>query len=264
MPTKRPARAPEPLWRDVLGEQLRRIRHDRGERLADTAERAGVSPQYLSEMERGLKEPSSEMIAAVAGALEVTLVDLTAAVVDELRRARRPVRGRRPGRALARRLSRTARRPPGAGRPAGRGIRPRASVASVSPAKSTGEILEIDGHEVRVSSPDKVVFPQPGLTKLDVVRYFLAVAPGALRGAGGRPDGAEALREGHRPGGVLPEARAREPPRLRRHRDPALRPRHLGRGGRDPGCRGPGVGRQPRMPRPQPASGARRGPRPPR
>ena len=85
LPTKRAARAPEPLWRDVLGEQLRRIRHDRGERLADTADRAGVSPQYLSEMERGLKEPSSEMIAAVAGALEVTLIDLTAAVVDELR-----------------------------------------------------------------------------------------------------------------------------------------------------------------------------------
>jgi 23S rRNA G2069 N7-methylase RlmK/C1962 C5-methylase RlmI len=36
-------------------------------------------------MERGLKEPSSEMIAAVAGALEVTLIDLTAAVLDELR-----------------------------------------------------------------------------------------------------------------------------------------------------------------------------------
>jgi transcriptional regulator with XRE-family HTH domain len=85
MPAARPARAPEPLWRDVMGEQLRRIRHDRGERLADTAGRAGVSPQYLSEMERGRKEPSSEMIAAVAGALEITLVDLTAAVADELR-----------------------------------------------------------------------------------------------------------------------------------------------------------------------------------
>jgi bifunctional non-homologous end joining protein LigD len=60
-------------------------------------------------------------------------------------------------------------------------------VTSVSPPKSTGEILEIDGHEVRISSPDKVVFPEPGLTKLDVVRYFLAVAPGALRGAAGRP-----------------------------------------------------------------------------
>ena len=84
-PAPRTPRAPEPLWRDALGEQLRRLRHDRGERLADTAERAGVSPQYLSEIERGLKEPSSEMIAAVAGALEVTLVELTAAVVDDLR-----------------------------------------------------------------------------------------------------------------------------------------------------------------------------------
>ncbi len=84
-PAPRAPREPEPLWRDALGEQLRRLRHDRGERLADTAERAGVSPQYLSEIERGLKEPSSEMIAAVAGALEVTLVDLTAAVVDDLR-----------------------------------------------------------------------------------------------------------------------------------------------------------------------------------
>ncbi len=47
--------------------------------------------------------------------------------------------------------------------------------------------LEIDGHEVRVSHPDKVVFPAPGLTKLDIVEYYLAVADGALRGAGGRP-----------------------------------------------------------------------------
>ncbi len=84
-PSPRAPREPEPLWRDALGDRLRRLRHDRGERLADTAERAGVSPQYLSEIERGLKEASSEMIAAVAGALEVTLVELTAAVVDDLR-----------------------------------------------------------------------------------------------------------------------------------------------------------------------------------
>lgn len=88
--SSRSPREPEPLWRDALGEQLRRLRHDRGERLADTAERAGVSPQYLSEIERGLKEPSSEMIAAVAGALEVTLVELTAAVAEELRDAATP------------------------------------------------------------------------------------------------------------------------------------------------------------------------------
>src|SRR5213596_2709870 len=61
------------------------------------------------------------------------------------------------------------------------------SVGTVSPSKSAGEILEVDGHEVRVSSPDKMVFPEPALTKLDLVRYYLAVADGALRGAGGRP-----------------------------------------------------------------------------
>ena len=47
--------------------------------------------------------------------------------------------------------------------------------------------VDVDGVEVRVSSPDKVVFPEPGLTKLDLVDYYLAVADGALRGAGGRP-----------------------------------------------------------------------------
>ncbi|MFL5292264.1 MAG: non-homologous end-joining DNA ligase [Myxococcales bacterium] len=60
------------------------------------------------------------------------------------------------------------------------------------------EILEVAGREVAVSNPDKVFFPKAGYTKLDLVRYYLAVAEGALRGAGGRPmamkrfvDGAE-------------------------------------------------------------------------
>ena len=43
-------------------------------------------------------------------------------------------------------------------------------------------MLEIDAREVRISNPDKVVFPEPDLTKLDLVRYYLAVADGALRG----------------------------------------------------------------------------------
>ncbi len=57
----------------------------------------------------------------------------------------------------------------------------------MSPAKTPPTILDVDGHEVRVTSPDRIVFPEPGLTKLDLVRYYLAVADGALRGAGGRP-----------------------------------------------------------------------------
>ena len=56
----------------------------------------------------------------------------------------------------------------------------------MSPARKE-EFLEIEGHDVRVSSPDKIVFPQVGLTKIEIVRYYLAVAEGALRGAGGRP-----------------------------------------------------------------------------
>lgn len=57
----------------------------------------------------------------------------------------------------------------------------------MNPSKAPAQILDVDGHEVRISSPDKMVFPEPGLTKLDLVRYYLAVAEGALRGAGGRP-----------------------------------------------------------------------------
>jgi bifunctional non-homologous end joining protein LigD len=50
------------------------------------------------------------------------------------------------------------------------------------------ELLEIDGREVSVSNPRKVLFPKPKHTKLDLVQYYVAVAEGALRGAGGRPN----------------------------------------------------------------------------
>ena len=49
------------------------------------------------------------------------------------------------------------------------------------------ELINVAGREVAVSNPDKVFFPQVGYTKLDLVRYYLAVADGALRGAAGRP-----------------------------------------------------------------------------
>ncbi|MFI8595656.1 helix-turn-helix domain-containing protein [Microbacterium sp. NPDC078428] len=74
----------EPLWRQMLGEQLRERRNDLGDTLNDVATRAGVSPQYLSEIERGRKEPSSEIISAVSGALDTTLLDLTRDVARSL------------------------------------------------------------------------------------------------------------------------------------------------------------------------------------
>jgi DNA ligase D-like protein (predicted polymerase) len=49
------------------------------------------------------------------------------------------------------------------------------------------EILEVAGREVTITNPDKIYFPEAGHTKLDLVRYYLAVADGALRGVHGRP-----------------------------------------------------------------------------
>ncbi|HUR19427.1 MAG TPA: non-homologous end-joining DNA ligase [Vicinamibacterales bacterium] len=54
--------------------------------------------------------------------------------------------------------------------------------------KAHPEVLTIDGREVSISNPQKVLFPEAGYTKLDLVHYYLAVAEGALRGAGGRPN----------------------------------------------------------------------------
>ena len=70
----------------MLGQRLRALRQEQQETLAETAGRAGISPQYLSEIERGRKEPSSEMIAALAGALGTTLIQLTEQVAGDLRR----------------------------------------------------------------------------------------------------------------------------------------------------------------------------------
>jgi transcriptional regulator with XRE-family HTH domain len=123
-PLRRPApsRQPEPLWREVLGSRLRELRRQREEKLTETAGRAGISPQYLSEVERGRKEPSSEMIAALAGAFDLTLIDLATLVAEDLRRHQaatarpgpRPVlgnialRGTSPGNTAARPASRPA------------------------------------------------------------------------------------------------------------------------------------------------------------
>ena len=55
-------------------------------------------------------------------------------------------------------------------------------------AKTETEPLTVAGREIAISNPRKVLFPQAGYTKLDLVRYYLAVSEGALRGAGRRPN----------------------------------------------------------------------------
>jgi bifunctional non-homologous end joining protein LigD len=56
------------------------------------------------------------------------------------------------------------------------------------PSSTERELLAVAGREVAISNPRKVLFPQPGHTKLDLARYYLAVSEGALRAAGGRPN----------------------------------------------------------------------------
>ncbi|HXE80208.1 MAG TPA: non-homologous end-joining DNA ligase [Vicinamibacterales bacterium] len=56
------------------------------------------------------------------------------------------------------------------------------------PTSQEHELLVVNGREVAISNPRKVLFPEAGYTKLDLVRYYLAVAEGALRGAGDRPN----------------------------------------------------------------------------
>jgi DNA ligase D-like protein (predicted polymerase) len=51
----------------------------------------------------------------------------------------------------------------------------------------SSQVLEVSGRAVTITNPDKLIFPSGGWTKLDLVRYYLAVAGGALRGVAGRP-----------------------------------------------------------------------------
>ncbi|GGV21495.1 helix-turn-helix transcriptional regulator [Streptomyces griseoflavus] len=83
----RPAPAPaprEPLWRDLVGDVLRRERLAQERTLKDVADEARISVPYLSEVERGRKEASSEVLAAAARALGLGLGDLLSLAHGEL------------------------------------------------------------------------------------------------------------------------------------------------------------------------------------
>src|SRR6184192_4282848 len=65
---------------------------------------------------------------------------------------------------------------------------PRSPRKVLKPTSDEPELLVVAGREISVTNPTKVLFPKPKYTKLDLVHYYLAVAEGALRGAGGRPN----------------------------------------------------------------------------
>jgi transcriptional regulator with XRE-family HTH domain len=75
-----------PVLRQVVGETLRGLRMRQRRTLREVSASARVSLGYLSEVERGQKEPSSELLAAICGALDVELSELFAEVSQTLRR----------------------------------------------------------------------------------------------------------------------------------------------------------------------------------
>jgi transcriptional regulator with XRE-family HTH domain len=76
----------KPLLRTMVGDVLRRTRRDQGRTLADVAADAKVSMPYLSEVERGRKEASSELLAAICEALDLPMSEVLREVSDEMMR----------------------------------------------------------------------------------------------------------------------------------------------------------------------------------
>ncbi|MEU0160432.1 helix-turn-helix transcriptional regulator [Streptomyces sp. NPDC006261] len=79
-----PAPSRQPLWRDLVGDVLRRERLSQGRTLKEVADAARISMAYLSEVERGRKEASSEVLAAAAQALGLSLADVLALAGERL------------------------------------------------------------------------------------------------------------------------------------------------------------------------------------
>jgi transcriptional regulator with XRE-family HTH domain len=91
------------LLREAIGGTIRRARTERRRTLRDVSRDARVSLGYLSEIERGRKEPSSELLAAICEALALPLPDLLDDVAATMRPA--PAEARRPARLADRRLA---------------------------------------------------------------------------------------------------------------------------------------------------------------
>ena len=73
----------EPLLRELVGAVLRDERRRQGRTLARVAQAAGISMQHLSDVERGRKDPSSELLAAITGALDVSVPQLLLRAADD-------------------------------------------------------------------------------------------------------------------------------------------------------------------------------------
>src|ERR1700755_3111169 len=75
-----------PLVREVIGDVLRRARTSQGRTLREVTDSARVSLGYLSEVERGRKEASSELLTAICGALDIPLSEVLSDAGEEMAR----------------------------------------------------------------------------------------------------------------------------------------------------------------------------------
>ncbi|PRZ43102.1 helix-turn-helix protein [Antricoccus suffuscus] len=87
LPEAEPENAPAPLMREVVGTVLRKRRLEQQRTLKEVAADAAMSTQYLSEVERGRKEVSSELLATISAALGLRMVELSRQIHTSFQRS---------------------------------------------------------------------------------------------------------------------------------------------------------------------------------
>ncbi|MEU5786336.1 helix-turn-helix transcriptional regulator [Micromonospora purpureochromogenes] len=171
------------LLRRVIGGVLRRLRLRQGRTLREVAEAAGVSLPYLSEVERGRKEASSEVLAAICRALGINLSDLLEEARDDLRRVERRIPA--APRAALSRLDRVPAVRGETGPTVRIGFQPAGAMPPVSAAPTSsrhpaGEVLRLGGPILHVGGPASPVGSTVGGAGLRV--RLIASAPAGRPG----------------------------------------------------------------------------------
>jgi transcriptional regulator with XRE-family HTH domain len=171
------------LLREALGGSIRRARNERRRTLRDVSRSASVSLGYLSEIERGRKEPSSELLAAICDALALPLPELLDDVADTLRPGARPVPAVDPAlrSAVEEAFS-------DAGTTAAAGATPESSASSseaapsASGAPSACATLPTPPEPTDPVTPSTVALPEPEGAEPDVVDPVIGATPVRLVG----------------------------------------------------------------------------------
>ena len=214
------------VLRQVVGETLRAVRLRQRRTLREVSSAARVSLGYLSEVERGQKEPSSELLAAICGALDVELSELFREVTDTLYREEKLTLAGEPGSAPARH-SRIAPRAVGGARRAGPIVAHRRRLITVR--VRIGRVAHDLSSFARVASRAMSEASRPAVR--DTVSRFEFGRRDRVRGAGSDDRHAQPgrQRDGTHAGGAAGRRRAGR--RRRRHEDHDVAGRRALRGG---------------------------------